>query len=631
MLLQPDSARWSERPCLLPYRAVMHVIGTAGHVDHGKSTLVERLTGIDPDRFEEEKQRGLTIDLGFAWLSLPSGKEIGLIDVPGHERFIKNMLAGAGGVSICLFVVAANEGWMPQSAEHLAVLDVLGVASGVVALTKSDTVDAETLELARAETEEQLARSSLAGAPIVACSAVTGDGIDELIAAVDRIVASTPGLPDLGLPRLWIDRVFTIAGAGTVVTGTLAGGSLAAGQEVEISPEGRRARIRSIQSHKKEVETAGPGNRVALNLVGLTRQGAERGNAVVAPARWRPTRLVDAQVRVLPKWATGSEHELSEKGSHLLYVGSAETPVRLKLFGQATIGPAQSGFAQLRLRDPLPLAPGDRFVLRDAGRVLTFGGGVVLDPLPREGRRSDAARRTLLERLAVADRHEALAAIVGAEGVIEAGTALLRSGADDIGPDVVALGPLLVSKEHLDVLRTQARGALERHHKSKPLEAGMAREAVRAHTKLGAEAFDALLAAMPEIIQEGALLRLATHSVVMSPEQQRIRRTVLDQIQAGGFTPPLAKELRAEPELLRALTDGKELVKIGDFYLTSDQARRARALVRERIEQSGALSVAEIRDLLGTSRKYAVPLCEWLDQTGATVRQGDRRVLGPSA
>src|ERR671919_32317 len=219
----------------------MHVIGTAGHVDHGKSTLVQRLTGIDPDRFEEEKRRGLTIDLGFAWLTLPSGLELGIVDVPGHERFIKNMLAGAGGITVCLFVVAAPEGWMPQSAEHLAVLDVLGVRAGVVAVTKSDAVDEETLEL--------------------------------LVAELDRVVQSTPPAPDLGRPRLWIDRVFTISGAGTVVTGTLAGGAFSTAQEVEITPEGRRARIRAIQSHKKEVERIGPGNRTALNLVGLERQG----------------------------------------------------------------------------------------------------------------------------------------------------------------------------------------------------------------------------------------------------------------------------------------------------------------------------------------------------------------------
>src|SRR5918999_812716 len=261
----------------------MQVVGTAGHVDHGKSTLVERLTGIDPDRFAEEKRRGLTIDLGFAWLRLPSGREIGLVDVPGHERFIKNMLAGAGGISVCLFVVAANEGWKPQSAEHLSILEVLGVSSGVVALTKSDTVTPDDLELARLDVEEHLAASTLGSAPIVPCSAITGDGIPDLVAALDEVVRTSPPARDAGRPRLWVDRVFTIAGAGTVVTGTLAGGSFSVGDAVEIAPEGRRARIRTIQSHKKEAASIEPGNRVALNLAGLEREGAERGDAIVLP------------------------------------------------------------------------------------------------------------------------------------------------------------------------------------------------------------------------------------------------------------------------------------------------------------------------------------------------------------
>ncbi|MGH2819515.1 MAG: selenocysteine-specific translation elongation factor, partial [Actinomycetota bacterium] len=370
----------------------MHVIGTAGHVDHGKSTLVQRLTGIDPDRFAEEKRRGLTIDLGFAWLPLPSGREIGLVDVPGHERFIKNMLAGAGGISVCLFVVAANEGWMPQSSEHLAILDVLGVSHGVVALTKKDTVDDETLEMAIAEVEERVAQSSLKGAPIVPCSGTTGEGLHALVGEIDRAVGSAPPAPDLDRPRLWVDRVFTIAGAGTVVTGTLAGGSLAVGDEVVISPEQRRARVRSIQSHKKEVAGIAPGNRVALNLAGLERQGAERGDAVVRHGQWRPTARVDALIRVVPSFVSGRDHLLTEKGAHLLYAGSAETPVRVKLLTDEALAAGESGFAQLYLRDPLPLARGDRFVLRDAGRILTFGGGEVLDPLPGPARRGDEGR-----------------------------------------------------------------------------------------------------------------------------------------------------------------------------------------------------------------------------------------------
>ena len=607
----------------------MHVIGTAGHVDHGKSTLVQRLTGIDPDRFAEEKRRGLTIDLGFAWLPLPSGNEIGIIDVPGHERFIKNMLAGAGGISIVLFVVAANEGWMPQSTEHLAILDVLGITSGVVALTKADTVDAETLEVARIEAEEHIERTGLAGSPVVAVSATTGAGLDELVMRLDEAVGRAPDPIDRGRPRLWIDRVFSISGAGTVVTGTLAGGSLEIDREIEISPQGRRARVRSIQSHKRQLRSVGPANRVALNLVGLERGGAERGNAVVGPSEWRPTRTIDAEVRVLPEWAVGPDHKLTEKGSHLLYAGSAETPVRIKLLDVTSVPSGGKGFAQMYLRDPLPLTRGDRFVLRDAGRVLSFGGGVVLDPLPSRVQRSDQKRLTLLRRLAGASESEALEALLEAEGQLSADEAALRTGKSGTLSGITRLDGLLVSAQRLEELQSSVHQVLVEHHSANPLESGMTRAVVRAETGLDAGAFDALVETIEDVASDGARLRLVTHTVSMSPEQQQAREQVLSAIQAGAFTPPLTRDLGTDPALLRALVDSGELVRVGDFHLTSSQAKEARARVRGAIEESGPMTVAQIRDLLGTSRKYAVPLCEWLDQTGATLRQGDARILGP--
>ncbi|MFN2490607.1 MAG: selenocysteine-specific translation elongation factor [Actinomycetota bacterium] len=608
----------------------MHVIGTAGHVDHGKSTLVERLTGIDPDRFEEEKRRGLTIDLGFAWLRLPSGREVGLIDVPGHERFIKNMLAGAGGMSICLFVVAANEGWMPQSAEHLAILDVLGISSGVVALTKSDTVDAEIIEIARAEIHERLEPTTLVGAPVVACSAATGEGLADLVDAIDKMVGGAPPPLDAGRPRLWVDRVFTIAGAGTVVTGTLAGGSFAVGDEIELAPEGRRARIRALQTHKRKVDHVGPGNRVALNLAGLQRQGAARGDVVVQPGRWRPTGRVDARVQVLAFDVIGREHVLTEKGAHLLYAGSAETPVKLKLLGAQRLRPGEAGFAQLTLRDPLPLVRGDRFVLRDAGRVVTFGGGIVLDPLPGLARRSDARRAALLERMSQASAEATLEAIVEAEQIVDAAEALLRSSAGALPDTVARLGPVLVSRGKLRTLEERASSALAAHHLAHPLERGMQREALRAETGLEPAAFDDLLRRMSDIVEEGPGVRLATHAVTFDPAQQRAQQELIERLSEAGFTPPPVRELRADPALLRALVASGSLVKIGDFYLTSGRAAEARRRVRARIESDGPVTVAGIRDLLGTSRKYAVPLCEWLDATGATRRQGDLRTLGPT-
>jgi selenocysteine-specific elongation factor len=608
----------------------MHVVGTAGHVDHGKSSLVQALTGIDPDRFEEEKRRGLTIDLGFAWLTLPSGREVGIVDVPGHERFIKNMLAGAGGISVCLFVVAANEGWMPQSSEHLAAIEVLGIEAGVVAVTKADAVDDDLLELAVAEVEEHLTGTCLQDSPIVCCSAHTGAGLEELKKNLDEVLSSAPASVDVSRPRLFVDRVFTISGAGTVVTGTLAGGSFTVGDQVQIVPGNRTARVRAIQTHKKKVENIGPGNRVALNLAGLQRQGAERGDAVVKDGHWQATKLVHADVEVLPARITGIKHVLTEKGAHLLHVGSAETPVRIKLLEDSELNPGTHGLAELRLRHPLALARGDRFVLRDAGRSLTFGGGEILDPLATTMRRKSRRGIEILHRLKSSEPSQALAALVDMEGIVAVPEALMRAGVASPGPGVVLLGSALVSERRLEELSASLRSELERHHAQSALEKGMARETLRAALKLESDTFDALVERLEDVVSEGPIVRLSNFFVQLSSDQERMRDETVATIEATGFSPPMTNDLPADAGLLRALSAAGELVKIDDFYLTRALATEARARVRARIEESGPLTVAEIRDLLGTSRRYAVPLCEWLDDSGATRRRGDVRALGPN-
>ena len=605
----------------------MHVLGTAGHVDHGKSSLVKRLTGIDPDRLTEEKTRGLTIDLGFAWLTTPGGREVGIIDVPGHERFIKNMLAGAGGISICLFVVAANEGWMPQSAEHLAVLDILGVRRGVVAISKADLVDDETIALLTVEIEERLATTALSGAPVVACSAVDGQGVNRLVTTLDHVLEEAESPADLARPRLWVDRAFTISGAGTVVTGTLAGGSFRVGEDIALAASGMRARVRAIQSHKRELESVGPGNRVALNLSGLPHDSVARGDAIVRPGQWRATTMFDALVRVTPEEIIGIRHTLTARGAHLLYCGSAETPVRLSLLDADELGPGESGYARLWTRTPLPLARGDAFVLRDAGRVLTFGGGRVLDPLPRN-RRAPHYQGSL-EKLANATPQQALAVLVDHQGQVQADEAFLRTGARE-GPAVIVLGPDLFSEERAGELARQAREITRRWHTDHPLERGIPRESLRRSLGLNGPAFDALVARVEELDEEGPLVRLSTFTVKLDEPELRVREQLLAKLQAAGFQPPPPSELGATPQLLRALVDGGELVDIGGFYLTADQAREAQRTVRAAIDERGPLTVAEIRDLLGTTRKYAVPLCEWLDRIGATLRKGDVRLLGPT-
>ena len=606
----------------------MQVIGTAGHVDHGKSTLVQTLTGIDPDRFAEEKRRGLTIDLGFAWLKLPSGTEVGIVDVPGHERFIKNMLAGAGGITAVLFVVDAAEGWKPQSAEHLEIIEILGLSAGVVAVTKTDAVDAETLELSIEEVRERLASSVLQKAPIVGVSAVTGAGMDGLVAALDRTVAALPAPVDQNAPRMWIDRVFTIAGSGTVVTGTLMAGSLRVGQEVEISPARHRARVRTIQSHKTSHEAIGPGHRVALNLVGLDKVEARRGDAVVLPNTQRVTHTIDVMLTVPPSEIAGTANEISERGAHLFYAGTAETAARVTLLEGPRVRAGESAVAQIHLQDALPLRAGDRFVLRDAGPMLTLGGGVILDPLADRARRKDESRALFLHALHSAEPRDKLELFLDRHGSLDVEEAATRSGV--IRGDVPRLGSRLYSHSALDELEARARGLVLAHHEEQPLSPGIPREELRDALALDPAGMDDLLRGLDDVRSDGRHVALASFGVALSDEQSAARADLLQRLDAAHYEPPLREELIESDELLRALERAGDLVRIRNFFLTSALAQAARATVRSAIESEGPITVARVRDLLGTSRKYAVPLCEWLDDTGATIRQGDLRHLGPN-
>ena len=353
-------------------------ISTAGHVDHGKSTLVEALTGVDPDRFAEEKARGLTIDLGFGSAQLPSGRSVSIIDVPGHERFIRNMLAGVGAVDACLFVVAANEGWMPQSEEHLRILELLGVSHGLIALTKVGLCDAEIAELARLEVEERVEDTFLAGALVVETDVVDGLGIDDLTAGLDDLVDRTPAAVDQRRPRLWVDRAFAARGAGTVITGTLGGGQIRVDDELELRPRGAAVRVRALQSHHSQRTKIGPGNRVAVNLSGIGHQEVARGDVLVRPGQWHLTNRFDASLTVL----TTLDHEVSRRGAHAVYVGACELPARMRILGLEALTPGETGLVRLHLPRRLPLLPGDRFVLRESGRAETIGGGTVLDVDP---------------------------------------------------------------------------------------------------------------------------------------------------------------------------------------------------------------------------------------------------------
>ena len=577
----------------------MHVVATAGHVDHGKSTLVLALTGMDPDRFAEEKARGLTIDLGFAWATLPSGRELAFVDVPGHVRFIKNMLAGVGAVDACLFVVAATEGWKPQSEEHLRILELLGVEHGLVALTKVGLVDDEWRELAHLEMADHVAGTFLAEAAVVDVDAVAGTGIEELRAALDRLLAVTPGAADRGRPRLWVDRSFAAKGSGTVVTGTLAGGPLAVDDELALVSTApgpvrgtvHRVRVRALQSHKSALARAAPGRRLAVNLTGVHHEQVVRGDALVRPGQWEPTRVADCSLTVL----ASLDHDVSRRGAYQAYVGSGEHAVRLRVLGAEALAPGTTGLVRLHLPVALPLLPGDRFVLRESGRAETVGGGEVLDVAPvlpafraRPSRSVDrvVAERgwveaDLLKRLTGERREPSVAGRwVVDPAALQDARARVRAAVEGAGPlglDVASLGER--DRAVLDGLDGIA------------VEAGRARTAAQTAVPLGEHPYVAALEAEPFAppppngVDRGELRELARRGLVVEREGVWFAPSALD------------RAAQVVAELLRASPEG--------------------------------VTVAQVRDALGTTRKFILPLLAHLDATGVTRRRGDLRIGGP--
>ncbi|HEX6820062.1 MAG TPA: selenocysteine-specific translation elongation factor [Ktedonobacterales bacterium] len=656
----------------------MSCIGTAGHVDHGKSTLVTALTGIDPDRLAEEKARGMTIDLGFAWLTLPSGREASIVDVPGHESFIKNMLAGVGGIDVALLVVAADEGVMPQTAEHLAILDLLRVRAGVVALTKADLVDAEWLALVREELAETLAPTTLAGAPIIACSAVSGQGLPELLAALDAALDSAPGRRDLAQPRLPIDRVFTITGFGTVVTGTLQDGALRTGQEVEILPRGTRARIRGLQTHKRAVEVGAPGGRLAVNLAGVAKSDLARGDVLALPGQLQATTALDVRLEVL----AGAPRPVAHNVVLDLYLGASETSARIVLLDGDEVQPGDGSWAQLRLAHPIVAAWGDRFILRVPSPSLTIGGGLVVEPWARRHRRRDAGVLARLETLARGNPEEIVLAALR-EGAAEgarpvagkrmsgpivrtreqiAGTTGLPSG--DVGAALAALiarqavmrfGDRYLAADEWDRVRALSNRLLSEYHQQHPLRLGMPREEWRSRLGLSAQETVPLMAALtsagalvevggaagPSTMQgmtsaggRGTLVRMREHEPRLTQGQESAVTRMLERFAAEPFAPPVRTEVEQDlgAELAALLVERGSLVRVGESLLFTRPAyeEAVRRLVTA-LRSQGTLTVAAARDILGTSRKYVLPLLEHLDERRITLRRGDDRILGPAA
>lgn len=645
----------------------MGTIGTAGHVDHGKSTLVKVLTGIDPDRLTEEKERGMTIDLGFAWLKLPNGREVSIVDVPGHESFIKNMLAGVGGIDAALLVIAADEGVMPQTREHLAILDLLRVGRGVVALTKADLVDDEWLELVREEVAEHLFPTTLADAPIIPVSAYTGQGLPELIAQLEKMLDEAQERQNIARPRLPIDRVFSMTGFGTIVTGTLLDGSFKIGQEVEVLPQKLRTRIRSLQTHQHSVDVAQPGSRTAINLTNVSRSDLTRGNVIALPGQLHPSMLVDARLHLL----ADAERPLTHNTLVDFYSGSQEVPAKVRLLDVEELQPGQSAWVQVRLSQSCVVARRDRFILRIPSPSTTIGGGEVVDVQPRYHRRFQAetlSRLATLERgspdelvLAALDRRQrSTGSASSASASKEQRSAHSMQGltgyelreivkqsnlAEDVTQQTLEtllsegrvrqVGTLWFAQPVWDALVEEALRLVSEQHRQYPLRSGLSKEEWRGRLnltpKMAVELFLTLQAEekLAEAIT-GGFIRLPDFTPTFTVQQQRHVELLLQRFRASPYATPGRAEAEAivGVEVLGTLIEQGQMVKLGDGVLflpeTYDEAiAKLLAYLREH----GKMTAAEARDVLGATRKYVLPLLEHMDALKMTRRIGDERVL----
>jgi selenocysteine-specific elongation factor len=613
----------------------MYVIGTAGHVDHGKSVLVQALTGIDPDRLPEEKERGMTIDLGFAWLKLPGGQEVSIVDVPGHERFIKNMLAGVGGINLALLVIAADEGVMPQTREHLAILDLLRVKSGVLVVTKKDLVNKDWLEMVAADVMDAVKGTALAGAPLVTCSSVTGEGLDELRAVLERELAKTPPKRDIGRPRLSIDRVFTVAGFGTVVTGTLLDGSFRVGQEVEVAPGGLRARIRGLQTHGQKEEQATPGSRTAINLAGLAADALTRGQVVALPDTLVPTAALDVHLRALPSL----RHPIRHNARVSFHSGASEVWGKVRLLERDELGPGEEGWAQVRLDAPVAVLKGDLFVIRDAND--TLGGGEVVDTQARRHRRRDRATLETLTALQTGSPSEALLTILTQRQPLTLGALLKLSDAAETEAraalrelvakgEVAALGEgsVLFTRAGFAALGEKARGAVSFYYREHPLRRAMPKEELRSRLGLDSRVFQQALKTWLEekhLEERGASVGLPGHEVKLSPSQQARADAFLQALAANPYAPPT--DNLPDEELLAYLEEEGLIVVMSGVAFAAAAYRQMVEQVLSHLRAEGRLTLAQARDMFGTSRKYVQALLEHLDDQRITQRVGDERVL----
>lgn len=629
----------------------MHVIGTAGHVDHGKSTLIAALTGTHPDRLKEEQEREMTIELGFAWMTLPDGEEIGIIDVPGHRDFVGNMLAGMGGIDAILLVIAADEGVMPQTREHLAILDLLQIQTGMVVITKIDMVnDPDWLDLIESDIRAILTDTILENAPIIRVSSRTKNGLIELIEKLTEILKNIPARPDLGRPRLPIDRVFSISGFGTVVTGTLLDGSFQIGDEIVILPEGHSSRIRGLQGHKKKEGIAIAGSRTAINITGLNVEDIQRGDVVVRPGQYLPVRLLDVNFHLLPDVNNSLKHGSEVK----LFIGASETMAKVRLLGDDILKPGNSGWLQLELRSPVIAVRGDRFILRCPSPSETLGGGTIIDPQPKlRHKRFSIETIQKLESLAKGSPEDIFlqtSQSIGPSGLMEiirrsrlapdqakvAYDSLRRQGliisleGDEFSSNKELV---IISKTQWEKIVSQIESILDQFHHNQPLRIGIPREELKSRLKLTTQINNLILSRLikeESLIEKGSFISKPNFQLSFSTAQQIAIKKLMEKFKQTPFSPPSLKECFEEigEDETKALIEIGELTQVSpEVVFLSNDYHELLSQTRKYIEQNGQISVAEARDIFSTSRKYILALFEYLDSIKVTIRDGDVRRL----
>ena len=629
----------------------MRVIGTAGHVDHGKSTLIAALTGTHPDRLKEEQAREMTIELGFGWLSLPNGEEVGIVDVPGHRDFIENMLSGIGGIDAALLVIAADEGVMPQTKEHLAILDLLQIPAGLIVLTKTDLAsDDGWLDLLEMDIRSAVSDTVLRDAPIVRVSARTRTGLDKLIATLQTLLETKPARLDLNRPRLPIDRVFTMSGFGTVVTGTLSDGHLTVGDEVEILPSGLTGRIRGLQTHKKKEETAVIGSRTAVNISGVDTEAVKRGEVVVHPNQYQATRRVDARFRLLKDASASVRHGDEVK----FFVGASETIAVVRLLGVEELKAGEEAWIQLELRDPVVTVRGDRYILRRPSPSETLGGGSIVDHQPKgrhkrfdeevlkslESLTKGTPAEILLEaalaltianikdvvtksRLEAADAQSALDELIQNGQLV-----LLEKGAARTSSDL-----LVVALPHWNSLTEKILQNIGTYHKQFPLRRGIPREELKSKLKLAPKIFNSVISLNTEraaFKEYGNWLALPAHEIKFNGADQVKVQALMRKFESNPYATPSVKECQTEvgEEILNALIELGELktVSVDVIFRKKDYDGMVEK-IRTELQSKGTITLGEIRDMLNTTRKYIQALLEHLDAIGVTMRDGDARKL----